>query len=481
MEAIGKVNAAVNGFVWGVPMLALILFTGLYFTWRTGFLQFRRFPLVMRHIFGSLAGKHDTKDKGAVSPFQAVTTALAATLGTGNIAGVAGALALGGPGAVFWMWVSSLFGMATKYAEVALSIKYRKRNESGDWVGGPMYYITQGLGERWRPLACAFALFGAVAAFGIGNMAQMNTISTAVLSLCASFSGDPAGVAAHEQAIRLIAGIVVAVIAFAVIVGGIKRIGEVTEKLIPIMSAVFILGTLVVIGVNIEKLGGVLRAVFEGAFRPAAVTGGVGISMLTSMQRGIGRGVFSNEAGMGSAPIAHAAANTKSPVEQGFFGIFEVFADTTVMCTLTSVAILISLNDIEYGKSAGAELTMRAFATVFTEKGAAAIIGIGILFFAMATIFSWSLYGARCCEFLLGPKAIRPYQVVYVLFVVLGATMELGLVWEISDTLNGLMAIPNLIAILALSGVVANMTREYFGKTRKKRRQLMVVVDLHRR
>ncbi len=481
MELVSKINASVNAFVWGIPMLILIMGTGIYFSMRTGWLQFFHFPLVLKKIFRS--AKAETKhDKGAVSPFQAVTTALAATLGTGNIAGVAGAIALGGPGAVFWMWVSALFGMATKYAEVLLAIRFRKRNEKGEWVGGPMYYITRGLGQSWRWLAIIFACFGAVAAFGIGNMAQMNTISTAVISLFQSFHPDPSVLVLHGHTIKLIAGIVVALISALVILGGMKRIGEITEKFIPLMSALYLLGAFVVIGVNIDKLGQVLSDIVEGAFRPEAVTGGAAISMLLSMQRGIGRGVFSNEAGMGSAPIAHAAANTKSPVEQGFFGIFEVFADTIVICTVTALVILMGLNDIAYGQNAGAELTVRAFATVFTDKGASAIVAVGILFFAVATIFSWSLYGTRCCEFLLGPKSTKPYQLLFLGFTVLGATMEMGLVWEIADTLNGLMSLPNLIAILALSGTVAQLTREYKSTLhpRPKHRRVMFIVTKRR-
>ncbi len=477
MELVSKINASVNAFVWGIPMLILIMGTGLYFTLRTGALQFFKFPLVMKKIFRS--AKTETKrDKGAVSPFQAVTTALAATLGTGNIAGVAGAIALGGPGAVFWMWVSALLGMATKYAEVLLAIRFRKRNEKGEWVGGPMYYITHGLGQNWRWLATLFACFGAVAAFGIGNMAQMNTISTAVISLFQSFYPNPSLTSLYGHNIKLVAGIVVALISALVILGGMRRIGEITEKFIPLMSMLYLLGAFVVIGANIDKLSQVLSDIVEGAFRPEAVTGGAAISMLLSMQRGIGRGVFSNEAGMGSAPIAHAAANTKSPVEQGFFGIFEVFADTIVICTVTALVILMGLNDIAYGQNAGAELTVRAFATVFTDKGASAIVAVGILFFAIATIFSWSLYGTRCCEFLLGSKSTKPYQLLFLGFTVLGATMEMGLVWEIADTLNGLMSLPNLIAILALSGTVAQMTREYKSRLhpRPKHRRVIFIM-----
>ena len=480
MEFVSKINASLNAFVWGIPMLLLIMGTGVYFTLRTGWLQFGRFPLVMKKIFQSFRPQ-STRDKGAVSPFQAVSTALAATLGTGNIAGVAGAIALGGPGAVFWMWISALFGMATKYAEVLLAIRFRKRNEKGEWVGGPMYYITRGLGEQWRWLAVLFSCFGAIAAFGIGNMAQMNTISTALMSLLTSFHPDPSAVAASAPGIKLTAGILVALVSALVILGGVRRIGEITEKLIPLMSALYLVGAFVVIFVNIDKLLPVLSMIVEGAFRPEAVTGGAAISMLLSMQRGIGRGVFSNEAGMGSAPIAHAAANTKSPVEQGFFGIFEVFADTIVICTVTALVILMGLSDISYGENAGAELTVRAFATVFTDKGASAIVAVGILFFAVATIFSWSLYGTRCCEFLLGPRSTKPYQLLFLGFTVLGATMEMGLVWEIADTLNGLMSIPNLIAILALSGTVAQLTREYFYGRRPTRPRRVVVLFPKRR
>ncbi|MEG1683119.1 MAG: sodium:alanine symporter family protein [Oscillospiraceae bacterium] len=459
MELILSINGFVNGIVWGVPMMVLIVGAGIYFTIGTGFLQFRKFGYTMKNTIGKCFKKTEAK-AGAVTPFQAMTTALAATVGTGNIAGVAGAIALGGPGAVFWMWVSALFGMATKFSEVTLAIHYRERNAQGDWVGGPMYYIKNGLGKKWTWLAVLFSLFGGLAAFGIGNMTQVNTIASSVSSAIVEFIPD-----ANVKAIALAVGIIVAVLAALVLLGGLKRIGAVTEKLVPFMAIIYIVGTLAVICTHISHIGTVFQSIFVGAFSPQAFVGGVvGITIGEAIKKGVGRGVFSNEAGLGSAPIAHAAADTDSAVRQGLFGIFEVFADTIVICTLTALTILMSGIPIAYGQAAGAELTISAFTTTFGGKASGIIVAIGITLFATSTILSWGLYGTRCAEFLFGSKAIKPYQILFILFIVVGATMNLATAWAIADTLNGLMAIPNLIALLALSGTVFKLTKEYFAK-----------------
>jgi AGCS family alanine or glycine:cation symporter len=462
MEWLINLNSTINGFVWGVPMMLLIVGTGVYFTIRTGFLQFRKFGFAMKNTIGKCFQKVEAKE-GSVTPVQALTTALAATVGTGNIAGVAGAIAVGGPGAVFWMWISALVGMVTKFSEVTLAIKYRERNDKGDWVGGPMYYIKNGLGEKWKWLAVLFSLFGAFAAFGIGNMTQVNTIASSVGSVFQSF--NPSITESELKTIYLVVGIIVAIVAALVLLGGLKRIGAVTEKLVPVMAILYIVGTLIVICTHITSIGHVFAQIFEGAFNPSAIGGGlVGTAMSVAIKKGVGRGVFSNEAGLGSAPIAHAAADTDSPVRQGLFGIFEVFADTIVICTLTALTILMSGTTINYGQAAGAELTIAAFHETFNSQIAALVVAVGITLFATSTILSWGLYGTRCAEFLFGTKVIKPYQVLFVIFVVVGATMKLQLAWDIADTLNGLMAIPNLVALLVLSPVVLKLTKEFFQK-----------------
>lgn len=461
-----EINNSINGFVWGMPMMLMIVGVGVYFSIRTKFLQFHKFGYIMRNTIGQCFQRKKAA-VGAVTPVQAMTTALAATVGTGNIAGVAGAIALGGPGAVFWMWISALFGMITKFAEVTLAIRFRERNAKGDWVGGPMYYIKNGLGRRWTWLAVVFSAFGALAAFGIGNMTQVNTVATSIGSAITVFypaAGD------HLQGIYLAVGLVVAALTALVLIGGLKRIGAVTEKLVPFMAIIYILGTLAVICTHISSIGAVLAQIFEGAFNPSAMGGGltgVGIGMAVKM--GVGRGVFSNEAGLGSAPIAHAAADTDSPVRQGLYGIFEVFADTIVICTLTALTILMSGTVIPYGESVGAELTISAFAATFSGKLSSLIVAVGVTLFAISTILSWGLYGSRCAEFLFGTRVIKGYQTVFALFIVVGAVMDLGLAWDIADTLNGLMAIPNLIALAALSGVVAKLTRAFFRREALKR------------
>lgn len=458
-DFIAKINDAVNGVVWGVPMMILIVGTGVFLSVRNGFPQFRRFGYAIKNTLGRMFSK-EKAEKGAMTPFQALTTALAATVGTGNIAGVTGAIALGGPGAVFWMWISALLGMCTKYSEIVLSVKFREKNAKGEWVGGPMYYITNGLGKGWKWLAVLFAIFGTLASFGIGNMSQANTIASSVNTAIQAFAPSAE---ASVGVINLVIGILVAIFIALVVIGGLTRIGKVTEKVVPFMSVIYIIAALIVVIANAGNIIPVLGMIFEGAFNPQAVVGGgAGIAITTVIQKGVGRGLFSNEAGLGSAAMAHATTSEKDPVKQGVFGIFEVFVDTIVICTLTSLALLCSGIAIDYGTSAGAELTITAFSSVFGGKVAGVVIAVGIVLFAVTTILSWSLYGARCIEYLFGTKAIRVYQIIFVIFIIVGSTMKLSLAWDISDTFNGLMAIPNLVGLLGLSGVVVKLTREHF-------------------
>ena len=469
-DLIDKLNAV----AWGPWMLILLVGTGVYYSFRLGFLQFRKFGYAMKNTLGKIFQKQDAGE-GEVTPFQAVATALAATVGTGNIAGVTGAIAVGGPGAVFWMWVSALFGMLTKYAEVVLAVKYRERNANGDWVGGPMYYIKNGLGKGWTWLACVFSLLGAVAAFGIGNMTQINTIASSVNTAIDAFGGNTAAntVVFLGQTVpvsSLVIGVIVAAVVALVLFGGLKRIGSVAEKLVPVMAAVYIVSALCVVFANIGSVGKIFGMIFKGAFSAEAALGGAfGITVMNTIQKGVGRGVFSNEAGLGSAPMAHAASSETNPVKQGLYGIFEVFMDTIVICSLTALALLCGVESgvpIQWGQSAGAELISASFSTVFGAKAGSLLVAVGIGLFALSTLLSWSLYGSRCCEFLLGSKSGKYYQIAYVFVIVIGAVMELELVWTIADTLNGFMAIPNLVALLSLSGVVIKLTKDYFAEVK---------------
>lgn len=468
--SINEIVNFLNGIAWGPWMLLLLVGTGIYLSIRVGFLQFRKFGYAMKNTIGKIFQKQ-TAGEGEVTPFQAVTTALAATVGTGNIAGVTGAIAVGGPGAVFWMWVSALFGMVTKYAEVVLAVKYRERNEQGDWVGGPMYYIKNGLGQSWKWLGTVFCVLGALAAFGIGNMTQVNTIAGSINNAIDTFGGNTQAhtINLFGQTVpvsSIIIGAIVAVIVALVLFGGIKRIGSVAEKLVPFMAAIYIIAALIVIFCNLEHLGSIFAMIFKGAFNAEAALGGAfGITIMTTIQKGVGRGVFSNEAGLGSAPMAHAASSESNPVKQGLYGIFEVFMDTIVICSLTGLTVLCGVESgvsITWGESAGAELIAAAFGTVFGSQIGSLIIAIGITLFALSTVLSWSLYGTRCFEFIFGSKASRIYQIVFIFVVVIGSTLELNLVWNIADTLNGFMALPNLIALLGLSGVVVKLTKEHF-------------------
>lgn len=445
-----------------MPVMTLIIFSGLYLSRKTGFIQFKKFGYVMKNTLGKLwSGKK--AGAGSVTSFQAVTMSLAATIGTGNIAGVTGAIALGGPGAVFWMWLSGLLNMATKYSEIVLAVRFRERNSRGEWVGGPMYYIKNGLGGVWEYLAVVFSAIGAFASFGGGNIVQSNTIASSVFSTVQAFYP---GMSLSRDIINLAVGLILAAFVGTVVIGGLKRIGRVTAFLVPIMGMAYILCAAAVVFHNIGDLPHVIKEIFQGAFDPSAAVGGAaGITIANTVRTGIGRGVFSNEAGLGSAPIAHAAADTRDPVRQGLFGIFEVFADTIVICSLTAFAVLISGVEIAWGGKFGADLTISAFSTVFGEKAASAVLALCVSMFAVSTMISWSLYGSRCVEYLLGQKSIGMYRILYVFATVAGATINLGLAWDITDTLNILMAIPNLIALLALSGVVLKLTKKHFDNT----------------
>ena len=463
LQLIETVNSAVNNFIWGVPAMICIFGVGLYLSLRTRFLQIRKFPYAIRTTIGRMFRKKDASD-GAITPFQAVCTALAATVGTGNIAGVAGAIAIGGPGAVFWMWISALLGMCTKFAEVTLAVFYREKNANGELVGGPMYYIKNGLGKKWHFLAYLFAAFGVLTVFGTGNATQVNTITTAINSALMNYH------VISEKSVslsNLIQGIIIAALVALILLGGVKRIAQVTEKLVPFMALFYIILALGVILLNINTIPSVFVSIFKGAFRPSAVTGGIVGSMIMSVKKGVSRGIFSNEAGLGTGSIAHACADTRKPVKQGMFGIFEVFTDTIVICTLTALVILCSGTSIAYGQAAGAELTINGFTATY-GNWVSLFTALAMCCFAFSTILGWGLYGARCIEFLFSEKITKYFMAAYSLVAILGATANLGLMWSIAETFNGLMAIPNLIALFLLSGKVAELTKEYFaneGKT----------------
>ena len=444
LQIIETINTAVNNFIWGVPAMVCIFGVGLYLSIRTGFLQIRKFPYAIRTTLGRIFRKRSASD-GAITPFQAVCTALAATVGTGNIAGVAGAIAIG--------------GMCTKFVEVTLAVHFREINANGELVGGPMYYIKNGLGKKWNWLAYLFAAFGVLTVFGTGNATQVNTITTAINSALLNYN------IISESAVstsNLIIGIVIAILIAMILLGGIKRIGQVTEKLVPFMALLYILLGLGVILLNIQNVPSVFVSIFKGAFQPSAVTGGIIGSMFLSIKKGVSRGIFSNEAGLGTGSIAHACADTKKPVKQGMFGIFEVFTDTIVICTLTALVILCSGVPITYGEAAGAELTILGFTSTY-GNWVSIFTAVAMCCFAFSTALGWGLYGARCIEFLFSEKVIKPFMVVYALVAILGATANLGLMWNIAETFNGLMAIPNLIALFLLSGTVVRLTKEYFA------------------
>ena len=463
LDFITKVNGAVNNFVWGVPAMVLIIGVGLYLTLRLRCVQIRRFGHALRNTIGKIFHKGEAAE-GSVTPFQAVCTALAATVGTGNIAGVAGAIAIGGPGAVFWMWVSALLGMCTKFVEVTLAVNFRERNAQGDWVGGPMYYIKNGLGRKWMWLAYIFAALGVLTVFGTGNATQVNAIITSINSALYSFGVVPKG---GVPAVNLAIGIFIALLVALVLLGGIRRIGRVAERLVPFMALLYVVLGLGVVALNLNRVPAAFAAIFRGAFSPAAVTGGVVGAMFTSMKKGVSRGIFSNEAGLGTASIAHASAHVDGPVKQGLYGVFEVFADTIVICTLTALVILLGGAEISYGQAAGAELTISGFTSTY-GGWVSLFTAVAMCSFAFSTILGWGLYGTRCIEFLFGTRVNKPFMLVYSAVAILGATVNLGLLWDIADTFNGLMVIPNLIAVVLLSPVAIRLIREYFADLDRK-------------
>ena len=451
LETLMSINSFVNNIVWGPPILILIVGSGLFLSIMTKFFSITKLGYILKNTFLKMFSK-EQKGEGEVTAFQAVATALAATVGTGNIAGVATAIASGGPGAVFWMWLAAVFGMTTKFSEVVLAVKFREKTEDGRYVGGPMYFIKNGLGWGW--MATLFAIFGTLASFGIGNMVQSNSVA---LAMQGSFKVPP-----------LATGIILAVITALVIVGGIKRIGAFTEKLVPFMAAIYIVGGLVIIFRNASEIPAAFATIFADAFTGRAAVGGfAGATMSNAIRYGVARGVFTNEAGLGSAPIAHAAATTDHPVRQGLWGVFEVFVDTIIICSITALAI-VTTGAWESGQS-GAVLTTLAFDTAL--KGGGYIVSVGLVLFAYSTILGWEYYGERCIEYLIGTKPIFAYRIIWVVFVVIGAIGGLDFIWSLADTLNGLMAIPNLIGVLFLSGTVFKLTKEFFAKEKIKSKE----------
>lgn len=454
VEKIASINQVVNGFIWGAPAMICIIGVGLLLSVRTRFIQIRKFGVAMKNTVGKIFDKTQAKD-GSMSPFQAVCTALAGTVGTGNIAGVAGAIALGGPGAIFWMWCSAFLGMCTKFSEVTLAIHFREKNSNGEYVGDPMYYIKNGLSKKWYFLAFLYAVFGVLTVFGTGNATQVNTIVASINSALMSFHI----IDGTNDKANLIFGIFIAALVAMVLLGGIKRIGQVTEKLVPFMAVLYVILALGVIIMNIEHVPAVFSEIFSGAFSPRAATGGVIGSMFLSMKKGVSRGIFSNEAGLGTGSIAHACADTDNAVHQGMFGIFEVFMDTIIICTLTGLVILLAAPGITYGQAAGAELTISGFTSTY-GSWVSIFTAVAMCCFAFSTIIGWGLYGSRCIEFLGGEKLVRPFLVIYSFVSIVGATINLGLLWDIADTFNGLMAVPNLISLLMLSGQVKKLAIE---------------------
>lgn len=450
-----RILEEVNGLVWGIPALVGILGVGVYLSIRTGFAQLCLFPKAFGAFLRTLFGK-ESKDEG-VSPFQALCTALAATVGTGNLAGVAGAIAIGGPGAIFWMWISGILGMMTKLAEATLSVKFRERNSDGEWVGGPMYMIRNGMGQRWRWLATVYAFFGVVSAFGVGNATQVNTVIGGINQAITTFGGS------ETQMGNLFMGIGLAVLICGILLGGMKKIGIMAEKLVPFASVCYLLLGFGVLIVRAQYVPGVFASIFAGAFSPRAVTGGAIGSMFVGLRTGVSRGVFTNEAGMGTAGIAHAAADVKHPCQQGLMGIMEVFLDTIVICTMTALVILVSGVSIPYGEDVGVVLTTQAFSSVY-GGWVSILIAAALCCFAIATVLGWGLYGARCAQFLFGDGVWKRFVLLQGAAVILGAVLKTGTVWLLSETVNGLMAVPNLVALAYFAPDLGRMLQEFRNK-----------------
>jgi AGCS family alanine or glycine:cation symporter len=445
-----EILESVNHLVWGIPALIMILGVGIFLTLRTGFVQLRLFPEAMKHLWTMLH-----RGRGN-SSFRALCTALGATVGTGNLVGVAGAICLGGPGSIFWMWICGIFGMAVKYTEALLAVRYRE-GKPGDYASGPMYIISRGMGKRYRWLAWMYSLFGVTAAFGVGNAAQINAVVTGI-NACTG----------RETAVgNFVMGVILAAAVGVMLTGGASRIGAAAEKLVPLASAGYILLCFWVLLRCWDRVGDAFGAIVTGAFRPRAVTGGVLGSAFQTLRTGCSRGVFTNEAGMGTAAIAHGTAEQVHPAQQGMMGIVEVFLDTIVICTLTALVILCSGAEIPYGVDAGGSLTMDAFELV-CGSWTGPVLTAALCCFAFATILGWGLYGARCAQFLLGDRAWKGFAAVQIGMVVASAVMKTGLVWTIAEILNGLMAIPNLIALAACSGEAARLTKEFTQSVRWK-------------
>jgi AGCS family alanine or glycine:cation symporter len=456
MEALTNFIGTVNGIVWGWPMLILILGVGFFMSIGLKLMPILKLGTGFKLLAGGVKAEKGEEKEGEVPPYQALMTAMAATVGTGNIAGVATAVFLGGPGALFWMWMTALVGMATKYAEAVLAVKYREVDEHGNHVGGPMYYIKNGMGKNWAWLGTTFAIFGAIAGFGIGNGVQSNSIAQVIET---NFSIPP-----------LMTGLVCMVLVGAVLMGGIKRIGSVAGALVPFMAVAYIIAGLIVLSINADQIAPAISLIFESAFTGHAAEGGfAGAAVWAAIRFGVARGVFSNEAGLGSAPIAHAAAQTKDPVRQGLVAMLGTFLDTLLICTITGLVIVTS--GLWTSGTSGAALTSAAFAQALPGVGNY-LVAISLAIFAFTTIIGWSFYGERCVEFLLGVKAIKPYRILWVLAIPVGATLSLDFVWLLADTLNAMMAIPNLIAIMVLSPVVFKLTREFFDKQKNDAAQL---------
>ena len=452
-------TGTLNTVAWLYIFLPCTILGGLYLTIRTRGLQFTKFGYVMKNTLGKMFSKQEA-GHGAVTPMQAVSTALAATVGTGNIVGTSQAIALGGYGAVFWLWLAAVLGMMVKYSEVVLSIQYRERDAKGDWVGGPMYYVKNGLSSKWQWVGILFCVFASIASFGIGNMSQVNSIVGSLNNAVDAFIPAAEG---ERGLLNLIFGIVIAVLIAVILFGGIKRIGAVAEKLVPSMALLYIIFGLIVIVAHASNILPAFSKIFRTAFTPAALGGATaGIVLKETVVWGLRRSAFSNEAGLGSAAIAHAAADTPGPVQQGMYGIFECFADTIVICTLTALTIICSGVDINFGVKPGSELITAAFATVFGTKVSSLFVAVSLTLFAFTTVLGWSLYGSRCFQYLFGIKAAQFYKAAFVVVIVVGAVASLDVVWDIADTFNGLMAVPNFIALFALSPVVIKLTRDYF-------------------
>jgi len=448
MEALSSVIGTINGIVWGWPMLILILGVGLFMSIGLKLMPILKLGTGFKLLAGGTHAREGEENEGEVPPYQALMTALAATVGTGNIAGVATAVFLGGPGALFWMWMTALVGMATKYSEAVLAVNFREVDEEGNHVGGPMYYIKNGMGKKWAWLGSAFAIFGAVAGFGIGNGVQSNSIAQVIET---NFGVTP-----------MITGFILMVLVGAVLIGGIKRIGSVAGALVPFMAVAYVIAGLVVLFINADQIGAAFALIFESAFTGHAAQGGfAGAAVWAAIRFGVARGVFSNEAGLGSAPIAHASAQTKDPVRQGLIAMLGTFIDTIIVCTVTGLVIVTS--GLWTSGESGAALTSAAFAQALPDVGNY-LVAISLAIFAFTTILGWSLYGERCVEYLFGVKAILPYRVIWIIAVPVGAIMSLDFVWLLSDTLNAMMALPNLIAILFLSPVVFTLTKEYWAR-----------------